>query len=54
LGKYNTAVKINLNYFNKYNITANNIDNDIIDLYVTGYNFPNNTGIMIRITGVKV
>lgn len=52
LGQYDRLVNLNLNYYNQYNMPTG-IDSDIIDLYVTGYNFPSGTGIMFRITGVK-
>ena len=52
LGTYENIVWISLNYFNHYN-NPNTNSADIIDLYITGYNFPSGTGIIFRITGTK-
>ena len=52
LGQYDNLVKLNLNYYNQYNMPTG-VGSDVIDLYVTGYNFPSGTGIMFRITGAK-
>jgi hypothetical protein len=52
LGVYENLLNINLNYYNHYNI-PNQVGQDIIDLYITGYNFPSGSGIIFRITGIK-
>jgi hypothetical protein len=52
IGRYDNLIKIGLNYYNKFGMPTG-LPKDVIDLYVTGYNFPSGTGIIFRITGIK-
>jgi hypothetical protein len=52
LGNYYNFIKMAVKYYNQYPLLSNNID-DVIEVIVTGYNFPQSTGVVFRITGLK-
>jgi len=54
LGIYNTIFNIGIKYTDVSNGSNAFSISDVADLYVTGYNFPSNTGTIFRITGIKL
>ena len=52
IGNYYNFIKMAVKYYNQFPLLSNNV-NDVIEITVTGYNFPAPTGITFKITGLK-